>query len=42
MVNVPLTFQTGTFGGSKNVYGNAFDGGGLLSHWVQGATLLVQ
>jgi hypothetical protein len=41
-VNVPLTFQVGTFGGAKGVYGNAFDNTGLTSHWVQGATFSVQ
>jgi hypothetical protein len=41
-VTTPLTFQTAIFGGSKGVYGNAFDNGGLTTHWVQGATLFVQ
>ena len=35
-------FNIGTFGGAKNVYGNAFDNAGLTSHWVQGATVNVQ
>jgi hypothetical protein len=37
-----MTFQPGTFGGPKNVYVNAFDNNGLLTHWVQGATMTVQ
>jgi hypothetical protein len=41
-VTIPMNFQPGTFGGSKNVYVNAFDNYGLLTHWVQGATLTVQ
>ena len=41
-VNIPLSFTTATFAGAKNVYGNAFDNTGMTSHWVQGATLLVQ
>lgn len=30
------------FAGPKGVYVNVFDGTGLLSHWVQGSTMLVQ
>jgi hypothetical protein len=41
-VNIPLSFTTATFAGAKSVYGNAFDNTGMTSHWVQGATLLVQ
>jgi hypothetical protein len=41
-VTIPLNFQPGTFGGLKNVYVNAFDNYGLLTHWVQGATMTVQ
>jgi hypothetical protein len=41
-VTLPMNFQPGTFGGFKNVYVNAFDNYGLLTHWVQGATMMVQ
>jgi len=41
-VNLPVTFNPATFGGLKNVYVNAFDNTGLLSHWVQLGTLTVQ
>ena len=41
-VKIPLTLQPSTFGGLKKVYVNAFDGGGLLTHWVQATTLNVQ
>jgi hypothetical protein len=43
-VTVPLTFSTLTFAGSKGVWGNAFNRqvNQLTSHWVQGATLVVQ
>ncbi len=41
-VKVPMTFNAASFGGSKNVYVNAFDTGGLLSHWVQGGVINVQ
>jgi uncharacterized protein YkwD len=38
---LPVTY-TQSFTGQKNVYVNAFDNVGLLSHWVQGSTMLVQ
>jgi hypothetical protein len=41
-VAIPVNFNTLTFSGAKNVYGNAFGSPGLTSHWVQGATLIVQ
>jgi hypothetical protein len=41
-VSLPMTFNTGTFGGVKSVYVNAFDNFGLLSHWVTGGTWTVQ
>jgi hypothetical protein len=41
-VTIPMNFQPGMFGGLKNVYVNVFDNNGLLTHWVQGATLMVQ
>ena len=41
-VTLPMNFQPSTFGGLKNVYVNAFDNYGLLTHWVQGATMTVQ
>lgn len=41
-VKVPMTFNAASFGGAKNVYVNAFDTGGLLSHWVQGGVITVQ
>ena len=40
--SVPMTFSAASFGGAKNVYLNAFDNAGLLTHWVQGGTLTVQ
>jgi hypothetical protein len=36
-----LNLQTSTFAGTKNVYVNAFDALGQLTHWVQKATLTV-
>jgi hypothetical protein len=41
-VTIPMSFQPGTFGGMKTVYANAFDNNGLLTHWVQAATMAVQ
>jgi hypothetical protein len=41
-VTLPMIFSPVTFGGIRNVYGNAFDNTGLTSHWVRGATLIVQ
>jgi hypothetical protein len=41
-VTIPLNLQTSTFAGTKNVYVNAFDAAGELTHWVQAATLNVQ
>jgi hypothetical protein len=41
-VTLPMTFSSATFGGIRNVYGIAFDNTGLTSHWVRGATLIVQ
>jgi hypothetical protein len=41
-VNLPMTFIASTFGGTKNVYINAFDNLGFLSHWVTGGTWTVQ
>jgi hypothetical protein len=38
---LPVTY-TQAFAGQKNVYANTFDVDGLLSHWVQGSTMLVQ
>jgi hypothetical protein len=40
-ITLPVTYAQ-AFAGQKNVYFNAFDGSGLLSHWVQGSTMLVQ
>jgi hypothetical protein len=42
MVDLPLTFNSSTFGGAKNVYINAFDNFGYLSEWVTGGTFVVQ
>jgi hypothetical protein len=42
MVSLPMTFNPGTFGGMKNVYVNAFDNFGFLSHWVTSGTWTVQ
>jgi len=41
-VTLPMTFDPGTFGGAKNIYLNAFDDFGNLSHWVNSATWTVQ
>src|SRR3954451_24281616 len=38
----PISFTEATFAASKNIYVNAFDNGGLLSHWVQGGVWTVQ
>ncbi len=38
----PMTFNPATFGGLKNFYGNAFDIGGNVTHWVQFGTWTVQ
>jgi hypothetical protein len=38
---LPITYSQ-LFAGPKKVYVNAFDTGGLLSHWVLGSTILVQ
>ena len=39
---VPISFNAATFAGAKNIYINAFDNVGLLSHWVQGGIWTVQ
>ena len=41
-ITIPISFSTATFAGSKRIYVNAFDNGGLLSHWVQGGVWTVQ
>jgi len=41
-VALPMTFNPSTFGGAKNIYLNAFDDFGKLSHWVTSATWTVQ
>jgi uncharacterized repeat protein (TIGR02543 family) len=41
-VTIPMNFQAATFGGMRNVYVNAFDIAGQLSHWVQASTLNVR
>jgi len=41
-VALPMTFNPSTFGGAKNIYLNAFDNFGYLSHWVTSATWTVQ
>jgi hypothetical protein len=41
-VTIPVSFTTATFGGAKNIYSNAFDNAGLLTHWVQGGVWTVQ
>jgi hypothetical protein len=41
-ITIPMNFQPATFSGLKNVYVNAFDNNGLLTHWVQGATMAIQ
>jgi len=41
-VTLPITFNASTFGGPKNIYLNAFDDFGNLSHWVTSGTWTVQ
>jgi hypothetical protein len=41
-LNVPFTFNTGTFGGAKNIYVDAFDLHGAVTHWVRTGTWTVQ
>jgi hypothetical protein len=41
-VSLPMAFSPGTFGGTQNIYVNAFDNFGFLSHWVTGGTFTVQ
>ena len=41
-ITIPISFTAATFAGSKKIYVNAFDNGGLLSHWVQGGVWTVQ
>ena len=39
---LPLSFNTGSFSGLKNIYLNAFDNTGYLSHWVQAGIWTVE
>lgn len=41
-VSMAMTFNTSTFAGQQNIYVNAFDNAGHLSHWVTGGTWTVQ
>jgi hypothetical protein len=41
-INIPVSFNRQTFSGQKNVYVNAFDNAGSLTHWVQGGVIAVQ
>jgi parallel beta-helix repeat protein len=41
-LNLPLTFNSTSFGGAQNLYVNAFDRAGALTHWVQTGTWSVQ
>ena len=41
-LTLALTFQPSTFAGKRNVYVNAFDILGNLTHWVHGGTLNIQ
>ena len=41
-LHVPFTFNTATFGGQKNVYVNAFDNTGAVTHWINTGTFTVQ
>lgn len=41
-INVPVSFNKQNFAGPKNIYVNAFDNSGGLTHWVQVGTLNVQ
>ena len=40
-LRLPLSFRP-EWGGQKNIYVNAFDTTGKLTHWVQGGTFIVQ
>jgi hypothetical protein len=42
VLTLPLSFNTGSFGGLKNIYLNAFDTTGYLSHWVQAGIWTVE
>ena len=42
ILNLPMTFNPATFGGSKNVYVDVFDIYGAVTHWVQTGTWGVQ
>jgi hypothetical protein len=41
-INLPMTFNTASFGGAKNVYVDVFDVSGAVTHWVQTGTWTVQ
>jgi hypothetical protein len=41
-ITIPISFNAANFAGPKRIYVNAFDNSGLLSHWVQGGTWMVQ
>jgi hypothetical protein len=40
-LTIAFQFSRSTFGGAKNVYVNAFDNNGFLTHWIVGATVSV-
>jgi hypothetical protein len=41
-ISLPVSFNTGTFGGGKRAYVNTFDNNGFLTHWQQLGTWTVQ
>ena len=41
-LSLPMTFSAANFGGAKNVYVDAFDIYGAVTHWVQTGTWGVQ
>jgi parallel beta-helix repeat protein len=42
IVNLPVSFNVGAFGGPKTAYANTFDDNGFLTHWQQIGTWSVQ
>jgi hypothetical protein len=41
-LTLPMSFSTSAFAGTKNIYVNAFDNWGSLTHWVQAGTWVVR
>ena len=40
--SLPMVFDRNTFAGTKNIYVNAFDLSGALSHWISAGSFTVQ